>query len=181
MKYRLWQGGNLLEENITVSIGTTIPESTIRTEKPQSHVRGPLIWVNVLVAMSFIFGCGYYHKAPSRFQKIGDRANAFRMEVIDPFGLYREHVTEICVFELGEHALDQEPGQLFWEVVAVPPVRAKGFEVVVGQVPEGFRQVSPPPSETFNLVPGRWYTIAVTLTRPKARSWTPTPTSWKAE
>ena len=174
---------HLQEENTMVSIGTTRhpSESAFRAEKSQLDVRGSLLWVNLFVAMSFMIGCGYHHKAPSRLQKLDERPNAFRMEVIDPFGLYGERVKEIQASELVEDVPDQEAGQPLWQVVAVPPVRAKGLELLVGQVPEGFRQVSPRPSETFKPIPGRWYTITVTLTHPKAGSWTTKPVSWKAE
>jgi len=159
----------------TGTILPSIPKSTIRTEKLKSRVRGALLWLNVLAAMPFMFGCGYSDKRPSHFQKISDRANAFRLKVIEPPGLLypREHVKKIQVFE-------RPHGQLCWEVVAAPPVRAKGFEdVVAGQVPEGFRQVVPPPSETFKPVPGKWYTISVTIAYHQAWPYVPTP--WKAE
>lgn len=164
-----------------VSIGTTSRESAIRTEKPRSHVRGVLLWVNSLVAMAFMFGCvGYPEKPPSHFEKIDGRANAFRMKVIEPFGLFqpKERVKRIRVFE-HEKAYNREPGQLCWEVLADPPVLAEGFEVVTGQVPEGFRQIFPAPSETFKPVPGRWHVIAVAMAHPLAWPWE--TTWWKAE
>jgi len=164
-----------------VSTGTTIPKSTIRTEKLQSGVRGLLLWLFVLAAMPFMFGCGYHDKLPSHFQKISGRANAFCLQVIEP-GLFdpREHVKKIQVFEFPDGGHGPKPERPCWEVVADPPVRAKGIEdVVAGQVPKGFRQVVPPPSEIFKPIPGKWYNISVTIAHPQARPYE--PTSWKAE
>ena len=167
-----------------VSTGTTTHKSTIRIEKPQSRVRGPLLLPNVLVAMLFVFGCGYHHKLPSNFQRIPGRANAFRLEVIEPGPLDpREHVKKIQAFAGdggGGGFFHQPHGQLCWEVVADPPVRAKRLEdVVAGQVPKGFRQIVPPPSEMFKPVPGRWYNISVTIAHPQA--WAYVPTAGQAE
>jgi len=167
-----------------VSIGTTLhSESKICADKLQSSVRVLLLWMFLLLVMPFIFGCvGYPEKPPSHFLKIDGRANAFRMEVIEPWGPFhpREHVKEIRVFEREKMAIDIfAPGQVCWELVADPPVRATGFEVVAGQVPEGFRQIVPPLPETFEPVPGIWYYIAVTMSHPLAMPDVETP--WQAD
>ena len=167
------------------STGNTIPKPIISKEKPKPRVRGFLLWLNVLASIPFLFGCGYGDKYPSHFEKIPSRANAFRLIVIEPPCLFhpREHVKKIQVFE-GEGGngsnFTRPPGPLCWEVVAAPPVRAKGIEdIVAGQVPKRFTQVVPPPSETFKPVPGKWYSISVTITHPQARPYF--LTSWKAK
>jgi hypothetical protein len=146
-------------------------------------VREILLWLYVLATMLFMFGCGYSDKYPTNFQKISGRANAFRLQVIEPgpFLYPREHVKKIQVFEgEGSDFFGRPPGHLCWEVVADPPVRAKGIEdVVAGQIPKRFRQVVPPPSETFKPVPGQWYAISVTIAY--AHAWPYVPTRWKAE
>jgi hypothetical protein len=138
--------------------------------------------MNVLAAMTFMFGCGYREKLPTQFETIPGRANAFRLEVIEPGPLDpSEHVKKIQVFEgnYGETFVRPD-GQLCWEVIADPPVRAKRLGgVVAGQVPKGFRQVVPPPSETFKPIAGRWYTISVAIAHRDAYPYVTTP--WKAE
>lgn len=164
------------------STGTTAPKYIIRTKNPQSRGRGRLQWLSVLVALPLMFGCGYHHKYPSHFEKISGSANGFRLVVIEP-GLLdpREHVKKIQVFQGADSTFFLPPhGQLCWEVVADPPVRAKRLgDVVVGQVPKRFRQVVPPPPETFKPVPGKWYSISVTIAHPQAWPYVPTP--WQAQ
>jgi hypothetical protein len=65
----------MIKGNTMESTGTTIPKPTISKEKPKSRVRGLLLWLNVLAAMPFMFGCGYGDKTPSYFKKIRVCAN----------------------------------------------------------------------------------------------------------
>jgi hypothetical protein len=139
----------------------------------------PFLWMCVLALMSLVLGCGYPDKYPSHLQKIDDRANAFRMVVLEPFGLFapKERVRLIRVFEFGAGT---RVGRLCWEVVAETPVPAQGFEVVAGQVPKGFMQIFPPAGESFTPTPGRSYDIFVVMAHPLA-SPRGAPTRWIAE
>ncbi len=171
----------ICRENTMASIRTVTPESSIHAEEPRSNVQRSLLWVSLLVTLAFMFGCGYHHKGPPWLQKIDGRASVFRLGVIEPFGLYKEYVNDVQVLECVKGPYYDTPGQLLWEVIAASQVRANGFEVVAGQVPEGFRQAFPPPSETFKPVPGRWYVIAVSSTYPKVGIPSITRTSWLAD
>jgi hypothetical protein len=77
-----------------------------------------------------MLGCaGYPDKYPSYLQKIKRRPNAFQMVVIEPFGLFapKERIKEIRVYEMD--AKRTEIQRLWWEVVAMSPVLARGFDV----------------------------------------------------
>jgi hypothetical protein len=136
----------------------------------------------VLALMSLVLGCGYPDKYPSHLQKIDDVANAFRMVVIEPFGLFapKERVKLIRVFEPEKDPTGEKVGRLCWEVAAEPPVLAQGIEVIAGQVPSGFVQIFPPAGESFTPTPGRSYDIFVVMAHPLASS-RGTPTRWIAK
>ncbi len=70
-----------------------------------------------------------------------------------------EYVKEIRMFELQSDATGTSVRRLRWEVTGYAV--ANGFEVVLGQVPDRFTQVYPPPDETFKPIPGTNYEIAV--------------------
>jgi hypothetical protein len=80
-------------------------EAGIQMEKARQYRCGPPLWTCTLVAVSLLCGCGYPDKYPSHFEKIDGRANAFRMWVLEPFGLFqpREHVQRIRVFESAQN------------------------------------------------------------------------------
>jgi hypothetical protein len=119
---------------------------------------------------------------PPHFQKVDGRANTFRMFVIEPFGLFaeKERVRLIWVFDFETGVNGMKNRRLCWEIVATTETRATGFELVAGQVPQGFAQVFPPPGETFKPVPGRAYEIRAVMAHPLASPWG-AETKWVAE
>jgi len=121
-------------------------------------------------------GCGYADKPPSHFVKIPDRPNAFRMYVINPFFQPRDRICGVRVTVYHSHS---DLPEVCWEIKANEPVDAAGFEIVVGQVPEGFQQVIPNSGQRFDPVPGRHYDIEVDLEHPLALPWMETP--WVAD
>lgn len=130
-----------------------------------------VLWIFMFGAIFLMLGCaGYQDKYPSLFQKVEGEPNTFRMSVVEFFGLFepKERVREIRVFESKTDAGGVPVGQLCWEIVATPPVIAEGFQVVVGQTPQGFIQVFPPSGETFKPIPSKGYEITVTMNHPSA-------------
>ena len=55
------------------------------------------------------------------------------------------------------YAYEHIPIKVQWEIIARQPIRAESFEVTIGQVPEGFEQVVPPPDQTFTPDPRKSY------------------------
>lgn len=51
--------------------------------------------------------------------------------------------------------------EVHWEIIAREPISADGFELTIGQVPEGFEQVVPYPDQSFVPVPGKDYNFEV--------------------
>jgi len=143
----------------------------------------PILRIFVLSGASFILGCvGYPDRMPPHFQKIGGRANTFRMFVIEPFGLFaeKERVRVIRVFDFETDMNSLKNRRLCWEIVAATDVRAARFELVAGQVPQGFIQIFPPAGETFKPIPGRAYEITAVMAHPLASPWG-VETKWVAE
>lgn len=51
-----------------------------------------------------------------------------------------------------------------WHIKAVAPVRAEGFSVAIGDVPEGFRQLVPQDGHSFAPIVGSKYVIQIKTT-----------------
>jgi len=144
---------------------------TSRMRRSEHWSWDTFLGICAVALLSLMAGCaGYPDKYPSHLQKIDGRANAFRMVVLEPFGLFapKERVRLIRVFQSEGRPSGTEVGQLCWEVIAETPVLAQGFEVLAGQVPKGFIQIFPPEGESFTPIPGRGYAIFVVMAHPLA-------------
>jgi hypothetical protein len=121
-------------------------------------------------------GCGYPDRHPG-LVKIEGRPNTFRLAPLPVIPDRDDAVRGIRVYEFNpRYSLDSK---LFWEITAVEWVKLKGYQVTVGQVPRGFKQIVPGANDKFIPVPGKRYIIAVSLAHPLAMPWG--ATDWVAE
>lgn len=112
-------------------------------------------------AGSLIHGCGPCHKIPASPRNVEGQPFTYRL--VGPGHLLRAYAYE--GFELDSNLppdVEVDPLwgtaiKIHWEIIARKPVRARGFEVTIGKVPEGFEQIVPPPEVTFTPVPGKNY------------------------
>lgn len=88
-----------------------------------------------------------------------------------------ERVVEVIVRqEIGakyNHTYDFET---CWHIKAFAPIRAKGFEVAIGDVPQGFEQIMPKNGQSFVPIAGGKYVIRIKTTNSRASYcgwWTP--------
>ncbi|MHC4476437.1 MAG: hypothetical protein ACYTEL_12365 [Planctomycetota bacterium] len=73
--------------------------------------------------------------------------------------------------------LDVEP---LWEIIARKPVKANGFVLTIGQVPDGFDQVIPAAGQIFMPVSGKEYRLEIETDWPCYQNYgTPRPRTRK--
>lgn len=142
-------------------------------------VRKLVLLIVTLAGIIITQGCGYPDKMPSYLEQIKGKPNAFRMVAIEMFGLFqpRESIRAIRVRE--GHNIYSRDREVQWEVIADRPVVAEGFELIAGIVPTGFDQVIPRSGQVFTPIPGKNYSIEVSLAHPLAMPWV--NTEWTAE
>ena len=127
-----------------------------------------LIVITVVVQLQ---GCGVFNKTPLHLEKKQDRPNTFRLVTpgsINPFG-EKDYISGISVFQVV--TAEPEGSKVYWRLEAPKPVRAKGFELVIGQVPDGFDQLIPAAGEVFTPIPGQEYYVALAVKRGSETKW----------
>ena len=118
--------------------------------------------------MLHVQGCGILNKEPLHLEQVENRPNAFRMVVpksLIPFG-EKDLITGISVFEVDPN--EREGSKVYWRLIGPKPVSAKGFELVIGTVPDGFDQMIPSAGQVFTPVVGKEYYIAVAVKKGSA-------------
>ena len=119
------------------------------------------------ISMTFILfifgimlsGCGPCDKAPPMARRIEGQPPRYQIYFADGCLSLRPRVLRIYAYGyipdphipqyIRVHQWHRLNSMVYWEIIARRPIRAEGFEVTIGEVPEGFEQVVPPPSQTF--------------------------------
>jgi hypothetical protein len=125
----------------------------------------------VFIIVAQVQGCGVFEKKPVQLEQKEDRPNTFRLvrpKSLIPFG-EKDYIVGLSVFQIVP--AEPEGTKVYWRLNAPRPVRAQGFEVVIGEVPDGFEQLIPTQGKVFTPVPGLEYYLAVAVKRDSETKW----------
>lgn len=99
---------------------------------------------------TMLSGCGPCDKAPPMVRQIEGQPPRYQIYFADGCLSLRPKLLRVYAYE-------HTPIKVQWEIIARQPIRAEGFEVTIGHVPEGFEQVVPPLDQTFAPDPRKSY------------------------
>lgn len=112
-------------------------------------------------------GCGPCDKAPPMARQIENQPPRYQIYFADGCLSLRPRVLRVYAYDyipdpnippyIMVHQWHRLNIKVYWEIIARRPIRAEGFEVKIGKVPEGFEQVVPPPDQTFAPDPRKRY------------------------
>lgn len=113
-------------------------------------------------------GCGPWDMAPPYTEKVSSHPDTYRAVFARGCPSLRPHVLRVWVFDyvpdpnippyVKVHQWHELNMDVHWEIVARRPIPAEGFQITVGQVPDGFEQVIPA-GQPFVPEPGRQYSF----------------------
>ena len=112
-------------------------------------------------AVVLVQGCGMMEKKPLRLEQMENRPNTFQTVVpgrLIPWG-EKDLIIGISVFQVDP--AEPEGSKVYWRLIAPAPVKAKGFKLVIGEVPDGFKQMIPLVGEVFVPIPGQEYYLSL--------------------
>ena len=125
----------------------------------------------ILAAVVLVQGCGMMEAKPLSLEPVETRPNTFQTVVPGSLISWGEKhwITGISVFQVDP--TQPEGSKVYWRLTTPKPVGAKGFELVIGQVPDGFEQMIPGVGEVFVPIPGQEYYLAVALKKDSETKW----------
>ena len=133
----------------------------------------------MLAAVLLAQGCGMMEAKPLSLERVETRPNTFQTVVpgsLIPWG-EKDFMTGISVFQVD--SAEPQGSKVYWRLLAPKPVKAKGFELVIGEVPDGFKQMIPPEGEVFVPAPGEEYYLGIALKKDSEAKWE--TIKWTAE
>ncbi len=108
------------------------------------------ITFSLFIVGIMLSGCGPCDKLPPMVRQIEGQPPRYQIYFADGCLSLRPRLLRVYAYE-------QTHVKVQWEIIARQPIRAEGFEVTIGQVPEGFEQVVPQPDQTFAPDPRKSY------------------------
>ena len=129
----------------------------------------------LLLACVLLQGCpifpsyGHPDVVAPHLEQIDGHPNTYRMFVLSTFRNQEDWVKAVRVTDWREAYKGNTI--VYWEIRATERVSMHGFQVKVGNVPEGFEQIVPEGGARFTLEPGKLYYIAVSLENYPRREW----------
>ncbi len=113
-------------------------------------------------------GCGPWDQAPPMAKKVSEQPLTYQIVYAKGCPSLRPHVLRVWVFDtipdpnipayVKVHQWHNLNMEVYWEIIARKPIPAEGFEITVGQVPDGFEQMVPA-ARPFVPQPGRKYSF----------------------
>ena len=114
---------------------------------------------NLFIIGIMLSGCGPCDKVPPLAKQIEGQPLRYQIYLADGCQSLRPRVLRVYAYDyvpdpnippyIMVHQWNRLNIKVYWEIIARRPIIAEGFEVTIGEVPEGFEQVVPPPNQTF--------------------------------
>jgi hypothetical protein len=113
-------------------------------------------------------GCGPCDRLPPYAEKVSSHPDTYRIAFARGCPSLRPRVLRAWVFDfvpdpnippyVKVHQWHHLSMEVYWEIIARKPIPAEGFQITVGQVPDGFEQMVPV-GRPFVPEPGRKYSF----------------------
>jgi hypothetical protein len=108
-----------------------------------------VVFIVCAIHVCFVSGCRFAHVVSSN-----TNLNTFTISEKWLSG----SIYSVTVYHKNPH---EELSKIVWKIEAISDIRLSGFTVIVGNVPDGFKQIIPSPPEKFHPTKGERYLIDI--------------------